>query len=567
MQWAGKSTINHYIDHSNNSMIKIALVFLFLIFCNYDSHSVPRQNSDTLESHIDRILAKYIGNNRPGATIGIIHNGRLVFKKGYGMANLERSISNSPATIYKIASVSKQFTAAAIIQLVRKNRLSLTDDIHKYIPDFPDYGKPITISNLLYHTSGIRDYMVLMWLSGKSFEDNFSNQDALDIIMRQSSLHFTTGHRCVYSNSNYILLAEIIKRTTGTSLTQYAHKNLFDQLGMSHSGFGNAKQATPGYRKNDVGYTPYKNANKTMGDGGMFTTLSDLAKWDETFYETASISHQLLTRGRLDNGNILTYGMGIMTGYYRGEPVQMHPGAFLGYRAEMLRFPEKHITIICLGNSEDINPETITRSIADVYIFNDKISEAPAEIQFNSTILGKYEVAPNVFIDIKHENNQLTGQVSGQPKHILYADSANTYKIGTTGDKVKFNEHLQELTVLQKQGSTNARKPESVQADQLHEYAGIYHSEEQKATYSFYAKEGTLWFTVGTNPAVKAEILKKYDRVYFSYQNLESATIEFIRNSTGQVKGFTLSSGRVSGLKFIKIDPMPPPDQTHTPGS
>lgn len=534
------------------------IAVLLCFYCSNVHAALP----DSLEQRMDALLKKYMGNDRPGATIGIIDNGKLVFKKGYGMADIAGQKKNSPDVVYKIASVSKQFTAASIALLIQRQQLSLNDDIRQYLPQMPDYGKPITIGNLLYHTSGIRDYMVLMWLCGKSFEDPFSNKDALDIITRQTSLHFATGQRCVYSNSNYILLAVILQKVTGTPLYTYAAQNLFAPLKMYQSGFDSARPKQHpalalSYQENNNGYLPFKNLNHTIGDGGMFTTLEDLVKWDHTFYDSTAITQALLKRGQLENGNPLTYGMGIMTGQYKGQPIQMHPGAFLGYRAEILRFPGRRITIICLANAESINPELLTKSIAEVYIYQQKnITEAPVikNASPDITVTGKYEVAPNVFIDIKLENDQLTGQVSGQPKQILFPETPQLYRIGATGDKVQFSSDSTTtlLTVIQSKGNTMARKLEMMPPEKLNEYTGNYYCAEQKTTYSFYLQDGQLWFSVGTTPPVKAEIFKKYDRAHFSYRELETATIEFSRAPTGRVTGFTLGSGRVSGLKFVK---------------
>ena len=520
---------------------------------------------DSLEIKINALLKQYDSPTKPGLVVGIVDNGKFVFNKGYGSANLKKKIPNNQNIEYKVASVSKQFTAAAILKLIKERKISFADDIRKYIPAFPDYGTPITVYNLLYHTSGIRDYMALMWLTGISFENPFSNKDALQIIFRQKELNFKPSTRCVYSNSNYILLAEIIEAVTSTSLSEYTQKNLFESIGMTQTGFGYPKGAKTelalSYSSTKNGYLAYKNANVCVGDGGVYTTLNDLLKWDAQFYDSLSLNNSLLILGKLDNGNSLSYGMGIMTGRYRNEPIQMHPGAFLGYRAEVLRFPKKGISIICLGNFDEINPETITRQIADIYLFQDESSnnEQPKYSKYNlksiEMLKGKYEVAPNVWIDIKFENAVLTGQLTGQPKQILYEDNGDTYMIGRTNDKVLFNRdskgEINQLTVSQKQGNTIANKLELV-SNELTDYIGQYFNLEQNATYFFYIKENVLWFSVGTNQEEKAQILKKYDRIYFGYKNLEQATIDFIRSDSGKITGFTLSSGRISGLKFIK---------------
>lgn len=522
--------------------------------------------TDSLEVRINRIFKNYVGSTKPGAVIGIIDQGRLVYKKGYGMANLERRFSNNTDKLYKIASVSKQFTAAAISLLIRQKQLALEDDIRRYIPDFPDYGKPITISHLLYHTSGIRDYMVLMWLTGRSFEDSFDNQDAMAMIKGQKQLDFTTGHRCVYSNSNYILLAEIVKKVTRIPLEEYTKRYLFDPLKMDSSGYSKSQSSFDtsvaiSYKKVGSEYLPYKNDNHAIGDGGMFTTLDDIVKWDRAFYDTSSVNQLLLVKGKLENGNLLSYGRGIMTEMYRGQTIHRHPGAFLGYRSEILRFPEKQITIVLLGNSEDINPEEITEQVADAYLFNEtgKDEFIPEKWPVDSTnyypkLTGIYEVGPSVFIEIKQEDNELTGKVSGQPPQKLHRESKYIFKVGNTNDQVVFNtdssSNILRLSVIQEKNTVKAEKLVIVSGEPLKQFLGTYYNTEQKATYLFRIEDGTLWFKTGTNPSVRADVVKKYDTVHFSYLNLENASLKFNRDSFGVITGFTLGSGRIKALKF-----------------
>jgi len=548
--------------------LQIACRFLplLLLSCilSLASYGQLPQQQDSLEVYIDAILSPYSGANQPGATVAIIKDGKIVFKKGYGMADLKRRKANGPNISYKIASVSKQFTAAAIATLVQDGKLSLSDDVRKYVPDFPDYGKLITIYHLLYHTSGIRDYMVLMWLTGKSFEDNFTNADALAMIYRQKELNFVPGHRCVYSNSNYILLAAVVENVTGKNLALYARETLFKRLGMQHSGFENphsapkAEQAlsyyiTPG------GYTAFENRFKAIGDGNMHTTIDDLAKWDQCFYSSDPIIAQLLTRGKLENGNNLTYGMGIMTGAYKNENIQMHPGAFLGYRSELLRFPDKRVSVICLANNEEINPELLTRAIADVYLFGTlPVPVSSTKLpQDHLAYLGKYEVAPNIFIDIRKEKNQLVGQVTGQPKQVLYTDSAATsFQIGTTSDIVAFhdlvNDRYQSLTVKQSKGNTTARRTPVVSPSGYKNFTGVYHNGEQAASYTIFQDNDQLWLKVGSNPAIAIELLSNYNKTYMNYRNLEEATIDFKLATDGTAEYLTVNSGRVKGLTFIK---------------
>ncbi len=542
-------------------LILVCLPILGIASSNPTFLEQELQLTDSLESKIDQIMSAYSKPEIPGAVIGIIHHNKLVFSKGYGMANFQAPKSNHPDNIYKIASVSKQFTAASVLSLIRQQKLKLTDDVRNYLPELPQYNRPITIADLLYHTSGIRDYMVLMWLSGKSFEDNFSNEDALQMIYRQQKLHFNTGTRCVYSNSNYVLLAAVVQKITGKTISEYADQQIFKPLKMANTGFGMPNRPlVTSYQLEGSSTRPYKNQNAVVGDGGMYTTLADLMAWDKTFYDKTSLANGILERGKLDNGAPLFYGMGIIHGQYRDLQIQMHPGAFLGYRAEMLRFPEQKITIICLGNNENINPEEITRQIADAYIFKDRAKVPTITIEKNidtQPLVGKYEVAPNVFIEIKFENNKLSGQVTGQVKQFLHLKEANTYYIGDSEDLAIFddvlNGKMQTLYVAQKNVRTVAKRPEIISGKDLENYVGTYHSIEQKVSYKFYIKNDKLWFKMGDGAEVQTDILKNYSRLHFGYQNLEQATIDFQYNAIGKVSGFTLNSGRVSGLSFEKV--------------
>jgi CubicO group peptidase (beta-lactamase class C family) len=555
--------------------MKDTYTLLLSVLCTlaYNSVNAFQFNQNTsFEQAIDSILVDYAGSDKPGVTIGIIKDGKLIFQKGYGMADLKSHKANTPQVVYNIASGSKQFTAFVIALLTQQQQISLTDSIGKFLNEFPDYGKGITIENLLYHTSGIRDYMVLMWLTGRSFEKNFRNKDAMDIIVRQKKLNFNPGDRCVYSNSNYILLAEIIYRITRKILPEYS-SNLFKALNMNSSSFGNYKieekviRAISYFRSVD-NYMPFKNKYTAYGDGGLLTTIEDLAQWDKAFYDSTSLVQHILKRGTLNNGNILNYGMGIQFSTYRNEDIQTHAGAFLGFRSETLRFQKRKISIICLGNSEDINPESITRAIADVYIFGDKNSTALLQsnidktvgkslsVEHATTFTGVYQVVSNVLIHIRHEEGVFNGQVTGQPKQMLYADSSNTYKIGVTNDKAVFsnlrNGKYQQLTVVQKHGNTIAQRLSILSPEDHIRYVGNYYSQEQNITYQFYSKDGNLYFKVGSNAAVKADVLSSYNRIYFDYKNLEQATIDFNLDSNGIVNGFLLSSGRASGIQFVK---------------
>ncbi len=523
--------------------------------------AAPSVRNDTLNTVIDAVMANYADKNSPGATIGIIKDGVLVFQKGYGMANRSGRLVNGPAVRYNIASLSKQFTAYMIASLAREGKLNLRDDIRTYIPEFPVYDTgPVTVENLLYHTSGIRDYMVLLWLSGKSFEDRFTTKDALHIILRQEKLNFPTGERCVYSNSNYLLLSEIVRRINGTDFPDQAKQHLFRNIGMNQSGFGPTGRSATSYRRSGNDWLAFQNHFAAYGDGGVWTTITDLLLWDRLFYEGSPLIGQMLQPGKLNNGTPLPYGMGIMTGTFLGKKIHSHPGAFLGFRSEILRFPEEKLSIICLGNAADINPEALTKAIAERWFAGPEKSDpirsnsGRMDAETAAPYTGVFEVLQNVLIHIRYESGLLTGQVSGQPKQTLRKTGAHTFRVGQGNDSVIFDlpgpGGFQRLRVIQSQGITTARRLNALSAEGYKSVAGRYYCAEQDIMYSFFVRKGRLWLKVGNGPEIKADVIEKYKRVYFSYENLEYATISFTTDKGGAVDGFILNSGRINGLNF-----------------
>ena len=196
-----------------------------------------RQTPGSADAAIDAIFEPWNRADSPGCTVGAIRDGRFVFRKGYGMANLDYAIPNSPAMVYYVGSVSKQFTAAAIALLAQEGRISLDDPVRRHITELPDYGTPMTLRHLVHHTSGLRDIYTLMSLGGIRMEDVFPDEDALALIARQRALNFAPGEDYLYSNSGYWLLGQIVERVTGESLREYARRAIFEPLGMSRTHF------------------------------------------------------------------------------------------------------------------------------------------------------------------------------------------------------------------------------------------------------------------------------------------------------------------------------------------
>lgn len=292
---------------------------------------------------IDAIFQPWNKPGSPGAAVAIIEHGKLAYEKGYGSANLEYNIPIVPETIFHVASVSKQFTAMAIVLLERDGKLSIDDEVHKYLPELPDYGSKITLRNLLQHTSGIRDQWETLATAGWSMEDVITQDQILRMLFRQKELNFPPGAKYLYSNSGFTLLAEIVKRVSGKPLPDYCEERIFRPLAMARTHFHlDLHQIVPGraysYRAAQNGgfqNAPLNYAN--VGATSLFTTAGDLVKWLDNFRDpkvggAAGIA-RLQEEGVLSNGQKIGYGLGIFIDTYRGLRRLEHSGGDAGFRS------------------------------------------------------------------------------------------------------------------------------------------------------------------------------------------------------------------------------------------
>lgn len=337
---------------------------------------------------VDAIFARWDKPTTPGVALAIIQDGQIVYEKGYGMANLEAKTPITPETIFYVGSVSKQFTAAAIALLHQRKQVSLDDDVRKYVPELPEYGAPITLRHCILHTSGLRDYLGLRDLAGENINATFGDTDVLALIRRQKGLNFPTGSEYLYSNSGYFLLSMVVKRVTGKSLREFAAAEFFGPLGMATAQYRDnhkhpiARRAD-GYAAVGGGYRVNNPNFDVVGAGGVFMTVRDFLAWDHNFY-TAKVGgpdfvSMLQVPGSLSNGSKITYAFGLQIGSYRGLKIVEHSGAYGGFRAHVIRFPEKRFSVVCFTNLGTMTPGELVRSVANVCLAPDLAkSEATA---------------------------------------------------------------------------------------------------------------------------------------------------------------------------------------------
>jgi CubicO group peptidase (beta-lactamase class C family) len=338
-----------------------------------------------LDNRVDSLFSQWDSTDSPGCALALVKDGKIIYKKGYGMANLELGIPISPDSTFYIGSVSKQFVAMCIALLVDRGVVSLDDDIRKYIPEIPDCGTPVTIGHLVYHMGGIRDYLELESIAGIPF-GFYHEREVIDLISRQKELNFKPGEEYTYSNSGYFLLGVIVKKASGLSLREFADKNIFEPLGMKNSRFHDnfeelIKNRATGYYGRRGSYRNFISTFDCVGSGGLFTSVEDLYLWDQNFTHQRvggkDVMELMHTQGILNNGKKLDYAFGLDIGTYRGLKTVEHGGSLGGYRAEFLRFPVQRFSVIILSNLASVVPSRLARQVADLYLEKDFPEDKP----------------------------------------------------------------------------------------------------------------------------------------------------------------------------------------------
>ena len=457
----------------------------------------PAQGA-ALAAHADSVFARFTPEV-PGCAVGVYQNARTIFAKGYGSANIEYGIPITPATPFVAGSVSKQFTAAAIALLASEKRLSLGDDVRKYVPELPDYGTPITIGHLVHHTSGLRDWWELVGVAGLRYDDTYTRQDVLDMTTRQQGLNFTPGDRYLYSNTGYIVLGLVVERVTGKSLREFAAERFFGPLQMTSSHFQDDHRVP--VRGRAYAYSPAPGGgfrinvwnNDLVGQGGLMTTVLDLAKWDENFYTgtvggPAFLATQL-QQGKLNSDSTLSYAFGLEIGRYRGLDVVEHTGSTGGYRSVIIRFPKQHTSVAVLCNVSNAAPATLARRVAD-HVLRDALAPAPVTASGPAAASGPASPA--------------------------------------------------------RSSASGAARPAPLSRAELASLAGRYYSAELDATYEIVVLDSTILLH---RPRGRSDTLTVRDSVTLTGP---VGTLRFTRTGTRPAASFILNAGRVENLKFVR---------------
>jgi len=340
--------------------------------------ALPAQTAGTrdLTLLVNRVFSRWDSTTTPGCAVGIDRAGAPRFARAFGSADLEHGIPNRPGTIFESGSISKQFTAAATVLLALDGKLGLDDDVRKHVPELPDYGQKIAVRHLLNHTSGLRDWGDIAQMAGWPRGSRVHTHDhVLDILDQQSALNYPPGERYSYTNSGYNLLAIIVSRVSGQSFADFSRERLFQPLGLTSTQWRDdyrriVKGRAQAYARADGGgwelEMPFENVH---GNGGLLTTVGDLLTWtamlEKPMPAWKALVDSLHVRGRLTNGDTITYALGLVVSDYRGVPRVEHSGATAGYRAELLRFPGRGLAIAVLCNAASAVPTRYASQLVD----------------------------------------------------------------------------------------------------------------------------------------------------------------------------------------------------------
>jgi CubicO group peptidase (beta-lactamase class C family) len=470
------------------------LILLFI----FTTNSLRAQTNEIAEKRIDSLFSKY-NSSTAGVAVAIVKDGEIIFKKGYGNANLEYDIAISPQTIFHIASVSKQFTTFAIYLLEKQGRINFDDDVRKYIPELPVYEKPITIKHLCSHTSGLKDQWALLTLAGWRMDDVITTEQILKIISKQKELNFVPGTQFKYSNTGFTLLSEIVKRVSGKSFAEFTKENIFDPLKMNNTQFYDNNDKVVKNRAYSYGTVngTYEKRNlnySTVGPTSLFTNVEDLSKWVLNFENPIVGDTGLINRfnriSKLDNnepailavadGETIYHLNGQFKRNYKGLDVYNHTGSDAGFKSYLGRFQDNKLSIILLSNDENFVAYKAGMDIAEFYL-SDKFKK-------------------------REKKNEIARKVE--------------------------------------------EKPQTIANLNLKEFEGKFQNDDLSSLFIVKVVNGKLTMT---HNRLSDVVITETDKDKFTGAITFSAQINFVRNKKGQITALSITNFGATNVEFIKI--------------
>ena len=554
----------------------------------------PNSNKGTINTQqVDQLFTPFLRPDGPGAVVAIVKEGKIVYTKGYGNANLEYNLPNTASTAFHAASIAKQFTAFAVAVLASQGKLSLDDNVRQYLPEVANFGTTITIRHLIYHTSGLRDQWGLLSLAGWRSDDVITQEQILKLIYGQRELNFVPGTEFLYSNTNYTLLAQIIEQVTGQPFSTWTRTHIFEPLGMKHTWFNDShervvKNRADSYQELNTGYKRSVLNYATVGATGLITTAEDLATWAIQFEHT-KLSHQavfaqLSQPGVMGDGqpiqyspqpgSSISYGYGQAITHYKGLRLVYHDGSDAGFRTYLGRFPDQHVAVVVLSNLGSFDAEKVALQVADLYLTDkpietrqpqqakpqpkEAVASYPVSRSVLKTYVGRYQLRDQLNLSIWQQGGGLKGQLTGKKTvHDLVAESDTSFSMPLLNASVVFRpadakrSQTNYLTFRYDQGVTAGLRVETTAAEQaaLRELTGTYFSPELGTAYTIVLRDDQL---IVQHPRLSDIHLTVLATNRLSGDVGFFNNVELTRGPSAKIAGFKVSNGRVRNVWFEK---------------
>lgn len=560
--------------------MKQILIFIAaaLILLSNKAHSI---NPERLSAKIDSVVSKYVKQGEPGGVIGVVTSKGVLFKKAYGLMNLEYNLQNTDSSRFNLASMSKQFTAFAILQLEKEKKINLDDDVHAYLPDLPAYSSKVTVRHLLHHTSGIASTDNLRLFAGLSIESPWNADGEYNMIKRYDRLNFKPNDEHLYSNAGYFLLAKIVEKVSGLGFAEYMKANVFVPMRMNNALIYNLQgkpvaNKADGYGKTGNDFVQkFSGLTSTYGSTNVYASLNDMLEWSRNFLSPKPNDQSIVKRfeypeDKLNNGDTISYTYGMYTWRYKGLKIVEHSGYTPGYTTQIMIFPENDLAVFVLFNNDAVNRWEIITSIVDWCLADKLVAEVKKErkeIKLNSEILkkyaGKYQMPDGMQLSFSLEKDTFWLMIPDAPKFQLFAESETEMFLKAFDAQCSFvHDKTGDVNeIVWHQGTDNLKcikikSAKPLTNSELVAFIGKYYNSALDVEYPVIFKDDQLSIILpkplsaflNTNQDLT---LKHMDGDKFFSLNL--GMVEFMRDKNKAVCGFKfVDTFRVRNIEFQK---------------
>lgn len=550
--------------------------YFFLLILLFVHPLFAQESYEAEIKRVDSLFTPWAKTNSPGAALGIFKDGKLIYTQGYGMSNLEYDIPIKANSVFHVASISKQFTNFAVLLLEEEGKLSIENDIRTYMPEIPDFGKTITIRQLMHHTSGYRDQWQLLAIAGWRLDDVITKEQIMRLIEGQRELNFEPGSEYRYSNSGYSILARLVEKVSGKSFRQFAKERIFKPLGMKDTHVhDDHERIVPNraysYRPDGLLYKKSVLSYANDGATSLFTTVEDMGKWINNMLSPTlgeSFIQKMRTKGKLNNGDEINYGLGQSVNEYKGLSWAGHGGADAGFRSTVRWYPDHDFGVVVLSNLGSFNPSLKADQISDIFLSKHFVEEekedekpveaVPISAKELETYEGRYVLTQygiNFKVKLEEEKLYALLEWSGEKFHMIHLGDHSFLAEEDPGLRFMFRlkkGEVEKIDMLDGKTEFDAIPfiQYEVSEDKLSIYEGNFYSKELDTFYKIRYTEEGLIASHHRHGNIK---LSQNGPHTFSGSAWWMGKIEFVFDKKDQLQAFLVGGGRVDNLRFEKV--------------